>query len=112
MTNYKDTFQLAQDKGYEAQFTNVDTSEKYFAAPKEWQLLELTLIQKWLRDEYKIMVQPMYVFHRTDEGLPPFNVGKIPNSHTSYIATGENIWCDTYEQALLEGIHEALKLLP
>lgn len=105
MTTYKEVFQLAQEKGFELQFTNVDTFEQYFAAPEEWELLELTLIQKWLRDEKKIAVivdlpSNGYYWILHDLSLEQDRMISYQKGYSA-----------SYEQALLEGINEALKLL-
>jgi hypothetical protein len=128
---YKEVFQLAQEKGCpllrckHCQSIELNSLKDNYCtscfpyeqtpttkwAVSDINLMILTLIQKWLRDEHKINVQPSYIFHREDEGLPPYNVGKIPNSYTSFIATGEKLYFNTYEEALLQGINEALKLI-
>lgn len=105
---YKEVFQLAQEKGYELNF--VDAAKMSLYEPlelildtKNIYLLELTLIQKWLRDEHNlsIIVEDHYstcdwvVRVRPSWDMPSEN-GRLRR---------------TYEEALLEGIAEALKIL-
>lgn len=111
---YKEVFELAMEKGYKGFYNDEDEVRTMLLIDPpvrhpDTYLIELSLIQKWLRNEKKVHVQPAYKFHRENEELPPYNVGQIPNSYTSYIATAEDLYFDTYEQALLVGIGEALK---
>lgn len=105
MITYKEVFQLAKDKGSKLRFyapglIEVDTENE------DNLLLELTLIQKWLRDEHKLYV-----------------IVDFPNTlhFCRWSIEGESFYTDsryaknkdfaTYEQALLEGIYQALKLI-
>ena len=109
--NYKEVFQLAQDKGYNPEY-RVDLSPKeqmsQFADhyPSEGRYIDLCLIQKWLRDEHKIEVEVGYT--SSNEGT---------SYRYGYGTIGKMNWIfprdfkSTYEEALLNGIYEALKLL-
>jgi hypothetical protein len=99
MTTYKEVFQLAQERGYKFKYP---TCQVFVEGEPE--LLELTLIQKWLRDEHKILVlidcvsvgelfQPCIKWHK--------------DAHREQYGSGYT----TYEEALLQGIAEALKLI-
>lgn len=106
---YKKVFQLAQDKGYK--FNGVDVMTILLRLKiislkqrKRETYLYLCEIQKWLRDEHEI---------RLKEGQPAaenktiFTLYKKHHKLTSITASG-----NTYEEALLQGIAEALNLLP
>jgi hypothetical protein len=103
MIDYKTVFQLAQEKGYVRYFQG-DTVKMLHS-----DFIELTLIWKWLRDEKGIFIEIHHL---------------VPTSYNFYFRAcsekgkdiknarieGRTIW-DTYEQALLEGTAEALKLI-
>jgi hypothetical protein len=109
----KEVFQLAQDKGYELVFIDVDKMNIYeplelVLDSKNCLLLELTLIQKWLRDEfeYNVIVKP------TDVNVSVcYYQWEIITTAFEKIITNQIIY-PSYENALPDGIHEALKLLP
>lgn len=115
MTDYKTVFQLAQDKGYDISpfhsYLNLALSEV------KQELIVLTLIQKWLRDEHHLHVELEF---RSSAGIYFFEVIKT-NTYTKHSPhyKGGNILYQhreyknglSYEAALLEGINEALKLL-
>jgi hypothetical protein len=114
MATHKELFQLAQGRGYELNF--VDAAKMSLYEPleliidaKNIYLLELTLIQKWLRDELKISVLPID-FIKTHYGYKIiFQFGKSKPKEIIKCSFG-SIW-ESYEAALLEGIAEALKLI-
>lgn len=64
-------------------------------------LIELTLIQKWLRDVYRLLVTIGYIDKQYISERISIEDGVIR----------KRIFCNSYEYALLEGIHEALKLI-
>ena len=119
--NYKEVFQLAQDKGYRnylsdifaEQYTAGTRNEGYSdleieAEVKEVEnLLELTLIQKWLRGEHKIGVHLDLQFNGYGYCWLLYDLS-LKQDRT---ITFSKIYFNTYEQALLEGITEALKLI-
>lgn len=99
---YKEVFQLAQDKGYsELSYPDFE-GYKY----ENNILLELTLIQKWLRDEHKteVVIFPM-------QFLPKNYSVEIGNTLTGLQTSHDLKHFNSYEDALLQGISEALKLL-
>jgi hypothetical protein len=135
MTTYKEVFQLAQDKGYnpikKTPFTlrccidwmdievsagriNADhlpkahdTAKLILEEKEELRLLELTLIQKWLRDEHRINIIVRYSPQIAQQWFTT-----IISECYSNKPKLKDIWnFTTYEQALLEGINEALKLI-
>jgi hypothetical protein len=114
MTTYKEVFQLAQDKGYKRWF------EDNYGPYGPHDFLELTLIQKWLRDEHKLHIQISVVpasenFPNGRWGWIIYNMNKIEDLGKGIELYEKHRNCDaiiSHEQALLEGIAEALKLLP
>jgi hypothetical protein len=109
MIYYQEVFQLAKKKGYKCMFRT------YVRA--EFILLELTLIQKWLRDEHNIVIDiDSYDVsddvERVKDEMWHYSVSVTsPQSratHNDFVKEGYV----TYEDGLLEGIYEALKLLP
>lgn len=118
-TTYKTVFQLAQDKGYKLyQAGSITNMEDVVAANPNRQkyldhvvYIELTLIQKWLRDEHRIKSG----LHHIYDGSASFKVWTIgantrkPNEYALAFMTA---YYDMDEQALLNGVGEALKLLP
>jgi hypothetical protein len=110
MTTYKEVFQLAQDKGYLPcdRFLN----ENGFRMPEfetdEVKLIELTLIQKWLRDEHKIYFEIDTTRIKQDVIVHRVAASRLIAGMVRRITTYKYT---SYEQALLEGINEALKLI-
>ena len=125
---YKEVFQLAQDKGYKLFFDWKEAMEQgdqdeIFIINPELTLSELTLIQKWLREEHQLDITPKkqviypdfpdkrqrgYGGH-IDNLKEPTKVLRMEVS-TMYLSMGD-YFGTTYEEALLNGVHEALKLL-
>lgn len=116
MTNYKEVFQLAESKGYELRvLTNFyllfqsDIStiyQKNFYSEDinentnvEYLFLECCRLQKWLRAEHRIEV---FISNFTGHYKPYY--GKLP-------ALLNETFYGTYEDALLNSVHEALKLI-
>lgn len=124
--DYKTVFQLAQDKGYKLKYPqynleiydiylnaylavatdiNFQTLEdarvnfeknNYYAEANGF--LELTIIQKWLRDEHNLDVLVMPVKY-TEYGYQIRPANSVRDKYK------------TYEEALLNGINESLKLI-
>ncbi|HEY9485219.1 MAG TPA: hypothetical protein VIQ04_01130 [Nitrososphaeraceae archaeon] len=125
MITYKEVFKSAEDRGYKAKFVNLLMSE--VAVPSKikpleltliqnrlrdkMKLLELTLIQKWLRDKQNlhIHIDTTPVFDKTQASKYRAAV-RVPFQPFRW-TTGHYYLGNTYEQALLRGIHEALKLI-
>lgn len=105
---YKEVFQLAQDKGMKTPKVYVNN-----------ELYCIAYVQKWLRDEHKIHIQNSVV--PACEGFPNgrwgwiiSNMNKIEDLGKGFELYEKDRNCDaiiSYEQALLEGIHNALKLI-
>ena len=128
-TDYKTVFQLAQDKGYKIIHKRVFSTHYSEDEIMLNVLLELTLIQKWLRDEHKIVATSFpiakdrygfsidFIEAMSDEysNDADFCVDQIlHNDKKNYsfpdIDTMKgNKW--NYESALLEGIAAALLLI-
>lgn len=106
MTNYKEVFQLAQDKGYMLRQESTDNGTILYNTEIE-KYIELTLIQKWLRDEKGIDIEVKNQYTDPFQGKWYYATIFIVRSRTTPPTTQDT----TYEQALLQGINEALKLL-
>jgi hypothetical protein len=149
MITYKEVFQLAQDKGYKLlkckHCGNIELNclkdgfcqscYPYENATTQWangidtDLLILTLIQKWLRDEHKIdatafpIAKGIYgwsidfqeAMATTYSNDAEYCVDQILHSDNRQYSfpdlTEQSAQKWSYEQALLEGIAEALKLI-
>jgi hypothetical protein len=106
MANYKEVFQLAQDKGYYSILCHLAKYRGSAELPHgetdgASELCELTLIQKWLRDEHKAFVevgQDKKVYFCKVYGKVLSPLGFTKNYRT-------------YEDAMLQGINVALKLI-
>jgi hypothetical protein len=114
MTTYKEVFQLAQDKGFFKNVNNKSLFEEITEVQKSYvgktkqicYLLQLTLIQKWLRDEYKIFCWVQLNGNSIRQHYIPLLMTNLNPNNTIEFSK-----YDTYEQALLEGISEGLKLI-
>ena len=76
-----------------------------FISKWEYQLPSQSLLQKWLREVHTILI---VIEHKIE--------GDIENSIIKFTSNTEkgkknNIWYDTYEEALEIGLQEALKLI-
>lgn len=106
MSTYKEVFQLAQDKIPTHLLHSLNGLNTVgFITDEETELLKIILIQKWLRDEHKlhVIVKP----YENAYEFALWSTGKI-NLCDAPVTDG---FLDTYEQALLEGINEAMKLI-
>jgi hypothetical protein len=117
--NYKEVFQLAQDKGCYTYSTTLNKNgsnnasldeelqeieSSYVGNTKELvQQMRIMIIQKWLREQHHIdlAIRLDYEAGKYFYDLDAPNWSPIISDELS----------DTYEQALLEGIAEALKLI-
>lgn len=101
--NFKDVLDIATQKGYIPYNPTYyfDTPETDYKIPVY--LIELTLIQDWLREEHKIHVETYANGLVTYEAIS-YRMG----NKSQAIKSKEH---DRYPQALLEGINEALKLI-
>lgn len=108
MVTFNQIFQAAQIKGYKPHIVFIrkawgdgSGSISHTELDSYSELCELTLIQKWLRDEHYMYVSvSMYNVALVD---------KIGWDRATAANGGSSL--KTYEQALLEGINEALKLI-
>lgn len=101
-------FLLAQEKGYTGFRHNPNTNtnaDALFWSEFNRILIELILVQKWLRDKHNLIVWIKPFQDVFEYGL--YSKGDIQLT-ASQVTDG---FCDTYEEALLEGVHNALKLL-
>lgn len=96
---YKEVFQLAKNKGYKLMYPNKSsiTGDALDTA----NFIELSLIQKWLRDSHKMNV---IVINYSIWGIASI----CSANHSKEIKT-PNLNC--YEKVLLSGINEALQLI-
>ena len=111
--NYKEVFQLAQEKGYKVDVDSLFLVHHSTEDGDTKLLLKLTLIQKWLRDEHEIIVVP----NTFDKGWLEAGKWCYQFSIADKTDSDEDRWISakeypTWEEALLEGITGALKLLP
>jgi hypothetical protein len=104
-------FNISQDCGYESNGTYFDNSQDYdgckFGYCKEIYLAPTqSMLQRWLREKHQIDI----IILPKLKDLGKFYGGYIDNDvkmiHKSY---GSNF--KTYEEALEEGLYEALKLI-
>ncbi len=103
-----ETAKLAKEKGFdETTFKHYGrqgdilsgATAVFYSAPSQ------SILQKWLREEKKIWIEPTYNRHR---GVEPYYCNyELLFSSATIKTTG---WHDTYEEALEEGLKEALKL--
>lgn len=104
---YKEVFQLAQDKGYKCrmnwQIVKQGMTHQIFPVD-ELVIFELTLIQKWLRDEKEIDIEV------SNQYTSPV-LGKWYFAKVLYMDRRVLMNKRTYEDALLDGITEALNLI-
>ena len=113
--NYKQIFDLAISKGYKPHITSNAYDTLKLA---DYRYLELCLCQKWLRDEHKIIVIAYpFLYKKLGEGQ--FNIpdDEPEDKLWSYVVLKDKKYIldevdiDSPENALLLGIHEALKLI-
>lgn len=128
MITYKEVFQLAQDKGYrlrKARTISNDGTIKIsdyawgdedevknhirFEEILEDSLIELILIQRWLREKYKIDITITIRFAET-YGVFIHKDRVVQREEIIIDVTYEN-HKHLYEYALLTGVQEGLKLL-
>lgn len=118
ITDYKTVFQLAQNKGYDsilAMFARYggDAALPHEITGNAMRLCELTLIQKWLRDEHGVDIEIHNQYTNAKEGK--WYYPALFSQQLNYqfgrkvLSTNQNT---SYESALLNGINEALKLIP
>lgn len=89
-------------------FSTIGAGESYF---KDWgkriPAPEFHVVQKWLREIRGIAVN--VAAH--DGGLYDWEIVLLPNADEGLEARKCSPWCKTYEEALSEGIDEALEVL-
>lgn len=108
MYHYKHVFRYAQTKGYKPTFEwNKETNNILFEEDIRV-LIEVTLIQKWLRDNHSIIAMALpYTVIPFEEKI---SFIWMIHRHTSSTATKR--YYDSYEEALVEGVGEGLKYAP
>jgi hypothetical protein len=117
MNNYNEVFQLAQDKGYKQEFSVELINEDVFMYhnPEMLRFIDLCLIQKWLRDEHKIHIDVSFYGNKWYADLESLKQKKRTDGtirkHTSNLKSDETDGSNVYEDALLNGISEALKII-
>jgi hypothetical protein len=125
MTTYKEVFQLAQSKGYDSILCTMaryggSATLPHNVTDAASELCELALIQKWLRDDKGIYVTTKH-FHDILEGAGENEMDihqtlwewevVDTNNDKDWIDFSSGEYHHTYEESLLEGINEALKLI-
>ena len=100
MANYTETIYKAINKGYSTYLENENGGTILYPSENQ-QLIELTMLQKWLRDSYKI-----FVIIELSASIHYFK--PVIESEQKYRELEK---VNNYELALLEGINEALQLI-
>ena len=105
-----DTAVLAKEKGFNIYgFQNYNRRgnlKHRMMGVAEYPAPTQALLQRWLREEHKILVESLYSYSANDY-IP--KVGKL-NEYQDYIIY-TNMSFKTYEEALEIGLQEALKLI-
>lgn len=103
----------------EGQFRNVlesDNHNKNGYYINRYSLPTQSLLQKWFREEHEIYIEVMW-FGDKDTGVEwDYQISKILDSNPDLSHNYLNEWSDnrnfqTYEEALEEGLFQALKLI-
>jgi hypothetical protein len=71
----------------------------------------LILCQKWLREEHRIFVSVDFESYQPDVPKYSADVHNLSSKNMGERLLDGFTLCDTYEQALMEGVYESLKLL-
>ncbi len=101
MINYKEVFQLARDKGFDNYFIHSALGEY----DNNEIISEGAFIQEWLRNQHSVDVMGLaYTMEFGDDKKKYIWVIYKKESSTKY-----RKYFDTYQEAILEGINEALK---
>lgn len=77
----------------------VSYEDGFYLAPTQ------SLLQKWLREEQKILV---VVTHK----ILDYKGNNIKFTTNTTVGIRNGVWYDSYEEALEKGLQEALKLIP
>jgi hypothetical protein len=101
--DYKGIFNVAQQKGYKP-FHSINRLLSKPLIYEKLLYMELCLIQKWFRDDLKIEI----IISKHFETSYPECWGYQINPIHGYRIFNE---CWTYEEALIEGIYQGLKLI-
>ena len=106
--NYRSVFTLAQDKGWKIHHKRVLGNPLYTTKETQLQdaLLELTLIQRWLREKHKIGVAASQFPVYNDKYGFQYGRSSISSGWSPDFENG-----DTYEGTLLTGIYNGLNLI-
>lgn len=108
-------FRLKKEEGLEHSQAEEKNTKKSVSAPAQ------TLLQKWLREKHNIIVIPNYIYIScgADQYGPlcdklRYDVDELCMKVDGYFITiplTPNLF-DTYEEALEEGLREALNMIP
>lgn len=118
-TDYKTVFQLAQDKGYPIYKHFYPAIMVLEDKPERDEHLQRTIyyelcaIQKWLRDEHKIIIELQFSPQNSMFYAKIYNTNR-PFAYMMDMQTFSDGFVNGFnscESALLSGIHEALKLI-
>jgi hypothetical protein len=93
----KETTELALQKGYNLEPTRY--LDKYY---NDFEGITQSLLQRWLREKHKILIEPTYNTHYNTFDLVVTVIGGL-SYHTKTFKT--------YEECLELGLQEALKLI-
>lgn len=105
---------LAESKGFE-RYT-VQEPLKFELEPgdtmEHYPGITLSFLQKWLREVHKIYVQPILIAQLSPHHGWGYELTYPIKSAKQWENTDESVTHSTYEEALTEGLTQALNLLP
>ena len=111
MKDQKELIDLCKSKGYDKFHPQWFENNKL--SPETW-YLELCLLQKWLRDVHKILVEVNYRNFSAKGAAGYFYVyGTKGPLYSAKTYIGETVWkgYDIYEEALEDALCQVLKLI-
>lgn len=113
MTTYKDVMVLAEEKGYKLDFSVdlVNEDIQFYHNPETSRYIDLCLMQQWLRDDHNIRIGIDICYGDGAYSAKLHTIGANERHPSEFSFKSQCEFHDTYEQALMEGINEALKLI-
>ena len=109
---YKEIFQLAYNKQYNKWHFFPYYLIESGNANEDNCFIELSFIQKWLRDEHRILVNVSFDSYVPDAPAYYAEIHSLSSKNMGEELLSGFLYHKDYDKALAEGIHEALKLLP
>lgn len=113
MFEWKEVLRLAAKKGY-TPFLNRSQWIELLKADifTTYHLVEFTCIQAWLRNIEYLAISIKFDSYKPDKPVWYFTINSLSSKDMGEKYAQGITQCDTYEQALAEGIYEALKIKP